>query len=101
MKSITLLLAIASAISVCSLAADDAKNTAKDGKDARGPKELFNDPAALFKWLDADKDGKLSPEEFQRILNVTGWPGGTAGSTGTAGPGPSASAGEPKPKAEK
>ena len=70
---------------------------------ARGPKELFNDPAVLFAWLDTDKDGKLSSKEFQRILTVTGWPGGSAGSTGTEGEGPSASAGKPavKPDAGK
>ena len=67
---------------------------------ARGPKELFNDPAALFAWLDVDKDGKLTSKEFQRILTVTGWPGGSAGSTGTEGEGPSASAGKPSPKSD-
>jgi hypothetical protein len=64
----------------------------------RGPRELFNDPAVLFGWLDTDKDGKLSPKEFQRILTVTGWPGGSGGSTGTEGEGPSASAGKPSAK---
>jgi hypothetical protein len=74
------------------------KDTASTDPAAHGPKELFNDPAALFAWLDTDKDGKLSSKEFQRILTVTGWPGGSAGSTGTEGEGPSASAGKPSAK---
>jgi hypothetical protein len=80
-----------------SLSGNDTPGT---GKAAMGPRELFNDPAALFKWLDTDKDGKLSREEFQRILNVTGWPGGSAGSTGTEGEGPAASSGTAPAKAD-
>ena len=77
-----------------------AADTSSPDPAARGAKELFNDPAALFAWLDTDKDGRLSPKEFQRIVNVTGWPGGSAGSTGTEGEGPSASAAKPSPKSD-
>ena len=53
---------------------------------------MVANPSVLFKKLDTDSDGKLTPEEFAKIASVTSEPrpgeGGTSGPTGGgAGPG--------------
>jgi hypothetical protein len=72
MRKILLSLGLLSAMILCTgaLAADDNDNKPKKGKgklrDTWGKRKIDNDK--LFGKLDADKDGKLTREEFRKVF---------------------------------
>ena len=76
MRKILLSLGLLSAMILCTgaLAADDNDNKPKKGKgklrDTWGKRKIDNDK--LFGKLDADKDGKLTREEFRKVFEHLG-----------------------------